>query len=94
MKGKVIKKPLTKKQVEKIQDKDGFIKVVVPLSLPELCAGIDCLNDAVTEMILDYGSRDADGCSYNVYLNDISYYPVGTKGENVLVQVTAEVVYL
>jgi len=54
---------------------------VVPLGLDELGVSRDCLNDAVSVMIAGDSS----------VLEDISYRPVGIKGDEILVEVTGSV---
>lgn len=80
--GKPTKLPLTVGQVNRLQDKKGFITVVVPLSMDELGVGKDCLNDVVSGWITG-GVETA--------LEDISYRPVGVKRDCVLVEVTGNV---
>ena len=78
---KALAKPLTDKQARKMMDDGGFISVVVPLSIGDLGVGVECLNDAVSNMVLG----DPSG------LEDILFRPVGVKGEDVLVEVTGNV---
>lgn len=79
---KAAKLPLTAGQVKRMTGSNCFISVVVPLSLDELGVDKDCLNDAVSRMVLD----DDSG------LEDISYDAVGIdKDGNVLVRVTGDV---
>ena len=77
---RILRKPLTVKQVERLA-KDNILTIVVPLSLDEVHVSVDCLNDAVSTMIT--GDESA--------LEDVSYRPVGVKGEDVLVEVAANV---
>ena len=78
---KLDKYPLSKKQVEKRKNEEGFITVIVSLSLEELGVGVECLNDVVSDMVLGESSG----------LEDVSYSPVGIAGDEVLVEVTGNV---
>lgn len=76
-----LKKPLTAVEVAALRDAEGFIKVVIPISLDDLMSDIEDVNDLAEGRILENG-----------ILADISYKAVGVLDDgSVLVQVTAEV---
>lgn len=73
---------LTRVQIESIQDADGYIRVVVPFTLSELIGSSDYegLNEMAETKLLVEG-----------FLADIDYKVVGASGEDVLVEVRAQV---
>jgi hypothetical protein len=77
---RLVTKPLTAEQVRRMAV-NGELTVTVLLDLDELGVDRDCLNDAVSERIT--GGPEA--------LEDISYVPVGVKGDSVIVKVCASV---
>lgn len=81
----LIKKPLTFKQIQARMGSDGYIKVILALSLDTLGVVRDDLDMLVSELIT--GSAGALQGS----MQGIFYKPVGIKGNNVLVEVSGSV---
>lgn len=85
----MLTKPLSKDEVKKLRDEEGYISVNVPFDLNEIIDhDLEGFNDLAEERILEHG-----------ILADISYKVVGHQvpedqgSGTVIVQVTAEVVF-
>jgi len=93
----VLKKPMKFEQIKEIVAQGGNLSVVVCIAMYDFMQGIEYINDLAQELITGneyFELEDGDDCvDVQAMLEDLSYTPVGVDGDNILVEVNAQIVY-